>query len=154
MKSIKKILTMLNLELIEYFKNINSTYKNGLYFNQSLGNTSFLLAGLLEAMLRKNDTKWDRKWIDDSLISNIIIEEGKRMRIGGIMIWGEINMTKQWVSPFCFEIEFHKEKVKDFIFLYADDKDKLTYEKFRDNRNHWENSNIVWKYKIESNSIL
>lgn len=157
MKSIRKILSMLVNELTKARERIKSIDKELVYYNESLGDTSFLLAGLLELLLKKNFGEWDsRKWIDDSLITSISTQNEK-MNIEGIMIWGRENTTEQWTDPFSFEIELFMDEVnlKRFTFLFCDlDIHEISYEEFKINREYWDNSNRNWKYIINSDKEL
>lgn len=141
MKSIKRILTMLVYELVKDLERIKSIDKELVYYNEILGDTSFLLAGLLELLLKKNFGEWDSsKWIDDSLITSVAMQNEK-MNIEGIMIWGRENTTEQWTDPFSFEIELLMDEVsfKRFTFLFCDlNNHEISYEKFKVNRKYWE----------------
>ncbi len=157
MKSIKEILGMLVRELIKHIDKIKSINPMSIYYNEILGDTSFLLAGLLELLLKKNYNEWDeRKWIDDSLITNVIMQNNKLI-IEGVMIWGKTDTTEQWTDPFSFEIELlnNKTSFKEFTFLFCDlDNPEITYENFRDNRDYWARTNRKWKYVISSSEVL
>jgi hypothetical protein len=148
---------MLVDELMKDLERIKSIDKGLVYYNEFLGSTSFLLAGLLELLLKKNFGEWDnRKWIDDSLITSISTQN-EIMNIGGIMIWGRENTTKQWTDPFSFEIELSMDEVgfERFTFLFCDsDIHEISYEEFKINREYWDNSNRNWKYIINSNKEL
>lgn len=148
---------MLVNELTKARERIKSIDKELVYYNESLGDTSFLLAGLLELLLKKNFGEWDsRKWIDDSLITSISTQNEK-MNIEGIMIWGRENTTEQWTDPFSFEIELFMDEVnlKRFTFLFCDlDIHEISYEEFKINREYWDNSNRNWKYIINSDKEL
>ena len=157
MKSIRKILTTLITELTKARERIKSIDEELVYYNEFLGDTSFLLAGLLELLLKINFDEWDsRKWIDDSLITSISTQNEK-MNIEGIMIWGREDMTEQWTDPFSFEIELSMDEVnfERFTFLFCDlDIHEIPYEEFKINREYWDNSNRNWKYIINSNKEL
>lgn len=147
---------MLVCELIDHLDKIKSINQKLVYYNEILGDTSFLLAGLLESILKKNFSRWDNeKWIDDSLITKIMAIDNN-LKIDGVIIWGRKNTTEQWTEPFFFEIELLKEEVsfKKFTFLFSDlDNPEATYEEFRDHRDHWTTSNRNWKYIIRSSEI-
>jgi hypothetical protein len=66
MKSINEIQEMLVSELYKSYKDIKQGKNDSKYFNETLGDTSFLLAGLLNSHLE--DKFNGGKWIDDSLI--------------------------------------------------------------------------------------
>jgi len=153
-KSIEEILTMLVHELEKYGHKIDRNSRKNEYYNEQLGDTSFLLAGLLELLLKENITEWDKeKWIDDSLITKIEINNDK-LTIEGIMIWGIENTTEQWTDPFCFEIESFISKIdfKKITFLFGDwDYPEVSYEEFKKHRNFWGANDRNWKYIINSN---
>ena len=157
MKSLKKILVMLVCELVKHLNKIKSINQKLIYYNEILGDTSFLLAGLLESLLRKKYSEWDgRKWIDDSLITNVLIQNNK-LKIDGIMIWGKKNTNEQWTDLFSFEMELLKDETnfKEFTFSFCDlDNPEITYEEFRDNRDYWASTNRNWKHVINSNEVL
>jgi hypothetical protein len=148
---------MLVYELAKDLERIKSIDKELVYYNEFLGDTSFLLAGLLELLLKKNFGEWDsRKWIDDSLITRISTQNEK-MNIEGIMIWGRENTTEQWTDPFSFEIELSMDEVsfKRFTFLFCDlDFREISYEEFKLNREYWDKNNRNWKYRINSDQSL
>lgn len=156
MKSTKEILGMLVHELINHLDKIKSINPTSVYYNETLGDTSFLLAGLLESLLKENFSEWDkRKWIDDSFITNVIIQSHKLI-IEGVMIWGKMDTTEQWTEPFSFEIELLKDKTsfKEFTFVFGDlNNSEITYEEFRNNRDYWFASNRNWKYIINSSGF-
>jgi len=157
MKTIEEILEMLVHELINHLYKIKSINSMSTYHNEVLGDTSVLLAGLLGLLLKKNYNEWDReKWMDDSLITKINMQNNK-LKIEGIMIWGKVNTTEQWTDPFSFEIELLKDKgcFKEFNFLFCDlERPEITYEDFRDDRDHWAGKNRKWRYIINSNEAL
>jgi len=157
MKSAKEILVMLVRELIDHLDKVKNLKGDFEYYNDMLGDTSFILAALLESILKSNIGEWDnRKWIDDSLITEFVMR-GKSLKIDGIMIWGRENTTEQWTEPFIFEIELLKEELryKNFLFLLGDlDKPEITYEEFKDNRDYWIPSNRNWQYIINSDEAL
>lgn len=157
MKSIEEIQTILVFDLLEYSNSIKSIKPKGDYYNESLGSVSFLLAGLLGSLFKKNVTDWDsNKWIDDSLLKNVKAENNI-LSIAGVMIWGKENTTKQWTDPFHFEIEL-MEKQKDFkklTFLFCDsDKPAISYEDFKFNRYHWHKTNRNWRYILNSENKM
>ena len=156
MKNINEIILMLVSELTSHLDKIKSIKEPLVYFNEILGDTSFLLAGLLESLLKKRFNEWDnRRWIDDSLVTKTIMVNNK-LKIEGVMIWGMKNTTDQWTEPFIFEIELLNEEVnyREFVFLFGDlDKAEITYEEFRDNRSYWTVNNRNWRYIIKSSEF-
>src|SRR5690606_23939058 len=157
MKNIKEIFIMLVNELTDHIDEIKSITRTSLYFNEILGDTSFLLAGLLEALLKKNFDGWDNgKWFDDCLISKVLLQNDK-LEIYGVMIWGQNDTTEQWTEPFVFELELPNEAMnyRDFTFLFGDlDNAEITYEDFRFNRDYWTDSKRNWKYIIKSKEVM
>lgn len=150
MKSAEEIAAILNDEIIEHLDEIKTINKNLVYYNDRLGHTSFLLAGLLQSILEKTITEWDKtRWIDDSLISNVDFNNNK-LTLTGTMIWGKKNTTEQWTDPFSFETHLlNHAKIKDFTFLFSYlDKHEITYEQFKANRNYWTTIKKKWKYVI------
>ena len=91
--------------------------------NDSLGDTSFLLAAYLEQELRAHDTSWHTsgKWMDDSLFRKVTVEED-RISIYGVMIWGKGGTTEQWTEPFYFEAFFDQiiAKYTHFNLFFGD----------------------------------
>lgn len=153
MLPIKEIITKLNYEIDEHIEQIKSADKTLIYFNKILGNTSFLLAGLLESLLKVKFNDWDNNsWIDDSLITNIEIKKNN-MIIDGVMIWGRDNTTEQWTDPFSFDIELQNNRINfnKFTIRFCDlEKHGISYEKFKNNRKYWDSIDINWKYVIKS----
>jgi hypothetical protein len=155
MKTLKEIITMLVSELIAQIDNIKST-KALVYYNEILGDTSFLLAGLLDLLMKKKFSDWDiQKWFDDCLITNVSIQSNM-LKIDGVMIWGLNNTTEQWTEPFIFEIELLTEKSSyvDFTFSFGNLYfAEITYEKFVNEREYWVNKSNNWKYIIKSMEV-
>lgn len=151
MKTIEEIQEMLVLEIWNCWDAIKSLNSNPYYYNEMLGDTSFLLSGLLDSLLKLEDD-WDfKRWIDDSLLMKVELSPNK-ISIWGVMIWGVENATDQWTDPFYFEIELGQTvpDFKDYTFLFWDlNKSGISYEIFKDNRNYWRPSDgRDWKYVI------
>ncbi len=144
---------MLFQELISYESYIKSPTRNILYHNMSLGDTSFLLAGLLESLLRGNYIDWNiENWIDDSLITSVFKNKDKIV-IEGVVIYGKIDVSEQWTSPFSFEIEFKNDSTdfNKFIFLFGDSNmSEITYNEYNSNKSCWVNKKRKWHYVISS----
>ena len=121
------------------------------YYNEVLGDTSFLLAGLLGALLRLRDD-WDmRRWIDDSLLIGVRLNQNS-LSIWGVMIWGMENTTKQWTDSFYFEVELDdtKSSFNEYTFLFGDlNKPETSYEEFRTDCNFEMPPEKNWKYEIK-----
>ena len=152
MKSVKEIQVMLVSELWNCLSRIKSMKSTLGYYNENMGDTSFLLAGLLGSQLKLKDD-WDaKKWIDDSLLMKINLNQNK-LSILGVVIWGVEDVTDQWTDPFYFEIELEQTKpdFKEYTFLFSDlNKPEISYEEFRNNPNYWEPFNErEWKYVIK-----
>lgn len=119
------------------------------YYNEILGDTSFLIAGFLEKQLKKKNINWDnRKWIDDSLITRAKYANNKIM-LWGIIIEGFQNTTKQWTDPFYCEFELNKDvKTSPYLFLFGDSENsEIEYKDFNNRRNFWDKdfySNSEW----------
>jgi|GEM_PF-644425 len=155
MKSVKEILEMLLEELIMYLEKSEHFDTLLMYQNKKLGDTSFLLAALLESLLKQYHIDWDeKKWIDDSLITRVTTKNDI-LTFEGVMIWGMIDSTEQWTDPFVFNIEILKDKkdYSDFTFLFCDMiKSEIKYEDFINNRDYWTSEIGDWKYIINSKS--
>lgn len=149
MKSSNEIALILADELSAYINNIDNKIDTTGYFNDKLGDTSFLLAGLLHMLLKENDLE-RMVWIDDSLITDIKTYNNE-VFISGIMIWGKENTTEQWVDPFSFSIKLNKspsDSIK-YCFLFKDsDIKEISYEHFREDRDYFNNQNRRWNYEI------
>ena len=155
MKSLEDIETMLVLEIKKCLdKNKSEKLEVG-YFNEILGDISFLLAALLQNQLEQGFADWSlEKWIDDSLIDEVI-KHGNKIIIGGIMIWGKISTTEQWTNPFYFDSELSDNNniFNRYTFLFGElDKEEIPYKIFNVNRSYWNMENRNWKYIINSPS--
>lgn len=123
-------------------------------YNDLLGKVSYLLAGLLYSLLKKDD--WGaNKWMDDSLLLKVNLEESK-LFIYGIMIWGKEETTEQWTDPFCFLGIFDKsmKSFEEYSFLFSDtDTPEISYSEFRLNRHYWSQIDRKWKYRFRNGSL-
>lgn len=147
---------MLVDELLECFEKIKSLKPGMSYYNKYLGDTSFLLAGLLGSLLKLKKDWNPKKWIDDSLLTGVKLDENK-LSIFGVIIWGMENTTEQWTEPFYFEIEFENTEsdFKEYTFYFGDlNNPELSYEEFRMNRNYWEQNDRDWKYILNKKSDM
>lgn len=153
MKSKSDIEYMLFEELNFSVERINSIKKDESYYNHILGNTSFLLATLIELLLVERHFDWDnKKWMDDSLISDLIISENFLL-LEGVMIWGGNDTTEQWTEPFKFIIKFNEKQhvTKDYTFYFSDKlKKEIPYSIFLEKRSYWKSIERDWKYIINS----
>jgi hypothetical protein len=165
MKQIDELESMLVKEISKSIRDMNPNL-NLDYYNEVMGDTSFLLASVLENYLKKRcDWNLD-KWIDDSLLTRVRVNKNI-VSIWGVMIWGKKGYSEQWVAPFYFEITLNND-CNDFIkfnFLYEEDtSNETTYEHFNKNRDmwdkcvylteHWNPFERSWKYMLDSNSPL
>lgn len=158
MKSTKEIALMLGEELSDRLKNVKTDKSNSGYYNELLGDTSFLLAGLLYSALKSQYRDWrEDKWIDDSLLTDVRVKESG-VTIEGIMIFGRQGTNQQWVAPFVFTIKLVEGMEIDtnsfsFLFGTADDR-YVSYEDFMGGSEVFDlSSNKDWKYKIYSDSV-
>jgi len=167
MKSIDEIQKMLVSELWKSLERIRSINLNLDFYNKILGDTSFLLAGLLELLLKNKYHDWDsKKWIDDSLITKVKLINYS-LSIWGVMIWGITSETEQWTEPFYFEIELDPKKMNfsSYTLLFCDvENPEITYENFKQRPDNWDNklhkdNNLDsiernWKYIINIKNEL
>jgi hypothetical protein len=148
-----ELFQMLVPELISGADKLSSVTTKPDYFNNLFGDSSFLLAGILETHIKEQFDDWEEgKWIDDCLISSAKFEN-PTLTLGGVMIWGREDTTEQWTDPFSFEIELLKDEgtYKKYAFLFGHlDEHEITYEEFRDDREYWNNREKDWKYIIHS----
>ena len=149
MKSSNELQSML---LSEICNNISAIVKEGELecYNEILGDTTFLLSGILEI---KPDGI-------DSLIHKVKIE-GYKVRLWGVMIWGKTGTTKQLTDPFYSEflIDCEDKTLQKLTILFGDEMlEEVTYEVFTGNRaywdrdyysiNQWDPSERNWKYFV------
>ena len=150
-KSAEEIQNMLAEELWSHSSEIKSINSELLYYNEILGDTSFLLANLLSTLLKSTDSWSPNKWIDDALLTQVKWGNQK-LSIWGVMIWGIENSTDQWTEPFYFEIELTPawQSFEKYTFLFGDsDKSEISYEDFSLNRNYWGHCKGNWRYTID-----
>ena len=150
MKELIRSSKLLSTELDKYI-NKSGFIKSG-YYNDFLGDTSFLFAGWLDIVLKTKVKDWDsNRWLDDCLIDVFSVIDNT-ITLEGILIWGVENTTKQWTAPFHFSVVLIHQKInfKDFSLFICDlHKPAISYEKFNMNRDYWINTKN-WKYKITS----
>lgn len=155
MKSKKNTLTMLVEEISAHVNNIKNVNENYSYYNEILGDTSFILAGLCELILKESCKEWykdENKWIDDSLITKAAMHEDT-IHMEGVMIWGKTNTTQQWTDPFSIKISMPEEERNFSVlaFSFGDlDTPTITYREFNENRNFWINNDRKWKCFISN----
>lgn len=160
MKSRDEIQEMLVAELCINATTVSSNHPLD-YYNDKFGDSSFLLAALLQQLLAEKFDDWDvHKWIDDSLLTKVNFADGK-MSIWGVVIWGIEDVTEQWTDPFYFEIQLTQDfsDYEQYTFLFADlNNPEITYEYFKENRDYWDRgynlndkwnlANREWRYII------
>ena len=153
MKSREKLLKLLIEELLSNMDSGSWRNKKGEFYNEFLGDSSAILAGVLNALLGDETISWDSdaKWLDDCLITRLFLEDDDVLRLRGVVIWGKRNTTEQWVDSFAFEVQPLHTNVgkRRFRFWFCDKSDtKRTYEEFKQ-RSPYTFSNIPeWKYKF------
>jgi hypothetical protein len=163
MKSIEEIQNILVNELWDNLDKIKSAKPNLAYYNEFLGDTSFILVGLLELLLISRFSDWDKyRWIDDCLITKVKTNDSL-LSIWGIVISGIKDGTGQFTEPFYLEIELNQNTCdfNRYLFLFSDlNRPVLSYQSFRENRDYWDKqyyktdywdvSERYWKYIINS----
>ena len=158
MKSASEILKMLVNELLVHIESGGRIEKNQGFYNQALGDTSFLLAGLLEVLLKENLREWDSEtnWLDDTLITSVRLLENKLI-LAGVVIWGTQGTTEQWVDPFSFEMYplLDGDRKRHFKFSFCNDKKSaITYHDYMAKPSLKENEeNISWTYTLDSDKL-
>lgn len=164
MKSIIELQSMLASEICNNFLLLKE--RRTLYcYNEIMGDSSFLLSGILERELENDDAWSSVNWIDDSLIHKVDID-GCKVRIWGVMIWGKDGTTKQWTDPFYCELTIDCKSIdlQELTILFGDVSiNELIYEEFSDNRDFWDRafysdtywtpSEREWKYKVHSKKM-
>lgn len=154
MKSIIEIEEMLSIELSNRLKGERSIIEFSNYYNKSLGDTSFILAGLLEAHLQRKYCEWfiNGKWIDDTLIETFE-HNGNEIDMSGIVIWGISGQTEQWTDPFKIILQFIDDVIANYNILFGDlFRESLNYTDFKHNRNYWKEREPDWSYIINPTS--
>lgn len=150
----KKLFKSLFEELTNSCSSVDSHNKLFTNYNEQSGLTSVLLAKLLEAFLKKEASDWDKQsWIDDSIIT-VIEKKEKYIVLEGVMIWGKLNTTEQWTSPFSATFIFSdsNQTFKNYTFLFCDKSIlKISYEKFNSHRDFWNQLPKNWKYTFKGN---
>jgi hypothetical protein len=141
MKSIEEIQDLLAKELWDNLEKISSASPLLRYYNEILGDTSYILAGLLGSLLFSPSDEQDvGKWIDDTLITKTKIK-GNVLSLWGVVISGLSGVTQQWTWPFYFEVQLNTDNrhFDSFMFLYGQKDDtELPYEEFSKNRGYWD----------------
>lgn len=140
MKSIDEIEEMLVTELHKNVDKLRDLRIISGNYNEVMGETSYMLAGLLESHLKKDFVDWDlKKWIDDCLLTMVKLSN-QTLGMWGVMIWGmeDSDGTEQFTEPFYYEIELTSSYFKRYTFLFGDlDKREIPYSIFKFNREYW-----------------
>ena len=148
-----KLVKLLASEIGNYLDDVLFNNPKQNYYNEILGDTSFLLAGLLQSLLKQRENDWEKnRWIDDSLIPKVIMHN-QEVCIEGVMIWGIEYITEQWTSPFSFNLKLIDDRsdFEKFTFLFYDsDQPEISYEIFKVERDFWNRRKKNWKYQISS----
>jgi len=150
MKTIAELEDMLAVELSPFITEGRSIPQVSKYYNEPLGDVSFILGGILKAHLKEKHTQWfvNGKWIDDTLIETFnynypIVE------MSGVVIWGISGDTEQWTDPFRIVIELAKEGMAKYTILFGDVlRTSLKFSDFKYNRDYWKGSEPDWDYII------
>lgn len=152
LKTKDEIKAMLIEELIESYPRIKTERVVAGYYNELMGDTSFLLVSLLQTILKERTPQWpDERWMDDSLLSKVEPDEAGII-IWGVAIWGVFDNTEQWVEPFCFKMGLgeKKKEIKNYKFWFSDrDRKAISYTLFRENRSYWPAVSRNWLYVFE-----
>ncbi len=154
MRQLTNIQDALIKVLYKHLDNIRSITEKGRerYYNDLLGNTSAILAALLDILLNQEDDHDSTVWFDDSLLTSVKLAQNT-VSISGIMIFGRTGTTEQWTGPFLFKIELKgDDDFSEYVFFFDDlRKREISYEKFRMNTNYWDDTEIDWRYIITKN---
>ena len=151
MKSLEEIQTMLVNELWNSLDNLKALNSKPDYYNTTLGDTSYLLAGMLGKHMAMNKDWPANQWFDDCLLTDVK-QVSNRLSIWGITIWGRDNTTEQWTDPLLFKVELGNTKpgFNRYTLMFGDsNKPEITYEEFIMNRSYWEEGKARdWKFTI------
>lgn len=145
MKTINELESML---VDEINNNILSLpYENAYYLNEFLGDTSFIIAKIMELNLMTIINFREQKlWFDDTLIIKLE-KDNEKVSIWGILIFGVEDTTEQFTNPFRFIINLSTTKS---FFYYSDlTTNPISYEKFISNRDYWSPIERDWEYIIK-----
>jgi len=151
MKTIETLLEMLVCELETHSNEIISS-ESVRYYNDALGDTSFLLAGLLQQCLEQVNESDKSKWFDDSLLTGFQ-RDSEKLAIDGVMIWAR-DANAQWTDAFRFEIGLREGEFGEFRFYFADlNRPSISYERFRDKPYYWHVGEKDWKHVIDGKDV-
>lgn len=143
MKTIVELEEMLKKEIST---NIFSTplSVNYVYLNKFLGDSSFIIARVMELYLKDNEYfKNNKIWFDDTLIIRIE-KEDQVVSLWGVLIFGIEDITEQFTNPFRFNINLLSTTC---TFSYGDASQKaISYEDFLSNRSAWNPSKRNWEF--------
>lgn len=150
MKSISELEHMLAAELSPFTTGVRSITRVSKYYNEPLGDISFILGGMLKAHLKEKHSEWfvHGKWIDDTLIEAFKYNHAM-IEMSGVVIWGVGGNTEQWTDPFRIVIEFLDGGIARYSILFGDvSRASLKFTDFKYNREYWKGSEIDWDYII------
>jgi hypothetical protein len=113
-----------------------------------LGDITFVLAGLLNVIMKQTND-WDpQRWIDDCIITEVH-KINRIFSTSGIMIWGVTSTTEQWTDPFTFQITLNqsKRKFEAYTFKFRDNENsEITYGQYKMFPNYWLAKKRNWKH--------
>lgn len=151
MKSIEELQGKIVEDIKDNLDIIKTAKKTSAYYNNLFGRCSYILAGILEQFMDAKYDDWDKEiWFDDSLISDFNLENDN-ISFGGVMIWGKLNISDQWVDPFYFNIQLNDNEIgfNNYSILFADlNSPSISYENFAKNRDYFDRIEKDWKYGI------
>ncbi|WP_343690902.1 hypothetical protein [Chitinophaga sp.] len=150
MKSISELENMLAMELSPFTTGERSVAQPSKYYNEPLGDISFILGGIVKAHLKEKHAEWfvNGKWIDDTLIETFTCNQ-QIIEMSGVVIWGLSGDTEQWTDPFRIVIEFSDEEIAKYTILFGDVlRASLKFTDFKYNRDYWKGSEMDWDYII------
>ena len=156
MISIAEIHHKLRLELNNYLANHEVKAPADRYYNSIMGNTSFLIAGLLASHLQEDQAEWPKeRWIDDCLLSEVRLTSNM-LTIYGVVIWG-LGNDSHWTEPFEFQIPRHHAEVDErkYTIWFGDlHNPPVIYEDFSKYRSIWDVKDREWTFRFNEASML
>jgi hypothetical protein len=155
MKPISELERMLAMELFPYSTRKSSIAPVSKYYNETLGDVSFILGGILKSHLKEKYLEWfvDGKWIDDTLIETFIdnrqVKNHSIIEMGGVVISGVNGSSEQWTDPFRIVIEFYYDDIVKYTILFGDvARSSLRFTEFKYDRDYWKKVEPDWDYII------
>lgn len=139
MKPITEIREMLFRELEKVRRN-KLSIENECYDVSTIGDTSALISGLLQAHLSK-ESEWSaERWIDDIVISKLSLNENV-ITVWGVVIWGIFGMNKQWTEPVFCKISMNNawSHIAAYELFFGDQNtSELLYEDYSKDKGYWD----------------